>query len=246
MTPRSALTHLRRYPKWYAVAVVWVLAMAIVPVVKQPVAHLAERTRARAVDAVAAPLAPAAEPLPPGSDDVLPPSPVLPGVPALPPPPTAKPTPSPQPQPAPAGLTLPALPALPIPAPPKQLDPLFAALAPLTTTGCSGIGLAAVVIAVVAPTVDQVPLDQLLPYLVPAYTVCALFPLPKAHTVCPLDDQVAAQLPDDITSLTEPPTIIGVGIDVIAGMEAAASQMAGVPLMGYADSLRTQLGCHVV
>jgi hypothetical protein len=240
-------THLRRYPKWYALAVVWILAMALVPVVSHPAARLAERSRPRPIEIAAAPLAPAAEPLPSFAPvDVPTPLPDLPGVPPLPPPATPTAAPSSPPEPAPAGLQLPALPPLPIPAPPEQLEPLLAAIAPLTTTGCSGIGLAAVVVAVVAPTVEDVPLDQLMPYLVPAYTVCALFPIPKTHTVCPLDDQVAAQLPSDLTSLTAAPTIIGLGIDVIEGMELAAAQMVGMPPLGYAESLRTQLDCRIV
>ncbi len=114
------------------------------------------------------------------------------------------------------------------------------------STGCSGIGLAAVVIAVAAPTVEDVPLDQLLPYLVPAYTACALFPIPKSRTVCELDDMFAATLPPELTSLFPAPTIMGLGIDEIAGIEYVVSQTTGSAPLGLADSLRTQLGCRTV
>jgi hypothetical protein len=128
---------------------------------------------------------------------------------------------------------------------PAELQPLFNAVSPMMTTGCSGIGLAAVVVAVVAPTVQQVPLAELMPYLAPLYSVCSYFPIPETRTICPLDDQIAAQLSDDLTSLIAAPTVIGLGIDEIAGFEAAAQQMTGAPPFGFADSLRQQLGCRI-
>jgi hypothetical protein len=177
--------------------------------------------------------------------------PAVPGLPALPPLPAETAgkasTPPPAEPATPDLFTIPAPPPLALPALPSQFDPLFAALSPVMATGCSGLGLAGVVIASVAPTVEGVPLDQLLPYLVPVYTACALFPIPKTHTVCPLDEMFAAQLPKDITSLAQAPTIIGLGIDEIAGIEAQVSQAAGgAAFPSLAESLTTQLGCHVV
>ena len=247
---RMAVTHIRRYAIWYAVAVIWALAMTLVPVVRHPIAQLADRSlpaRSQAASPrrprrrhrslrLTSPTAVPALPEPVPAPPALPPAPPV----------TAKPSSPPPSVPDQGGLQLPALPPLPIPELPSQLDPLFHALSPLMSTGCSGLGLAAVVIAVAAPTVEDVPLDQLLPYLVPAYTVCSLFPIPKARTVCPLDDMFAAQLPDDVTSLFPAPTLIGLGIDEIAGIEAVVAQTFGMPIPSLAESLTTQLGCRVV
>ena len=243
----SFVRHLRRYVVWYGIAVVWAVLMASVPVVKHHAATLASRPHARTITTEIP--APAPAPVVAGEAVALPPPPApLPTTPvtAAPAPAGRAPTPTPTPAPAPPpGLQLPALPPLPFPAVPDQVQPLLDAVSPLMKTGCSAIGLAAVVVAVVAPTVQQVPLDQLMPYLVPAYTVCALFPIPKSHTVCPVDEQIAAQLPASLTSLFPAPTVMGLGIDVIAGMEAAAQQAYGIPIPTLSDSLRTQLGCHI-
>ena len=243
----SFARHLRRYLVWYGIAVVWAVLMAAVPVVKHHSASLANRPRARTITTEV----PAPAPAPVVAGETVAPLPApapLPTTPVTFAPVPAGPTATPRPAPAPApppGLQLPALPPLPFPAVPDQVQPLLNAVSPLMKTGCSAIGLAAVVVAVVAPTVQQVPLDQLLPYLVPAYTVCALFPIPKSHTVCPIDAQIAAQLPDSLTSLFPAPTVMGLGIDVIAGMEAAAQQAYGIPIPTLSDSLRAQLGCHI-
>jgi hypothetical protein len=180
----------------------------------------------------------------------LSPAPLLPVAPGTPSPAADPPAPTPAEGPQPGeegglGALLPDLPPLPLPAAPAELEPLFNAMAPMMATGCSGIGLAAVVVAVVAPTVQDVPLAELMPYLAPLYSVCAYFPIPKTRTVCPLDDQIAAQLPDDLTALVAAPTVIGLGIDEIAGMEAAALQMTGQAMPSLAESLRDQLACRV-
>jgi hypothetical protein len=241
---RTLVGNLRRYPKWYALVVAWLLVMALVPVVRHAAPRLAERSRVEAPIQTAAPLPPAVDVAAPVIVPSLSPAPpVVLGVPPLPALPA--PTPSPPPQPGEGGLELPALPALPLPEAPEQLQPLFDAMAPLMASGCSGVGLAAVVIAVVAPTVEQVPLEALLPYLVPVYSACAYFPIPKTHTLCPLDDQVAAQLPDSLTSLYPAPAVIGVGLDTIAGIEAAVLQMTGQQVPSLAASLRDQLDCRI-
>ncbi len=248
-TRATVVHHLRRYPKWYAVLTAWLLAMALIPVVHHPGApRVSPGTTANIVGlAPAAPL-PAVDsaPVEPLASSPVVLAPVVGPAAAGPDAPAPTPTEGPQPgEEGGLGALLPDLPPLPLPATPAELEPLFNAMAPMMATGCSGIGLAAVVVAVVAPTVEDVPLAELMPYLAPLYSVCAYFPIPSVRTICPIDDQIAAQLPDDLTALVTAPTVIGLGIDEIAGMEAAVLQMTGQTVPPLADSLRQQLGCRI-
>lgn len=165
-------------------------------------------------------------------------------------------TPSPQPTPAPAppdsnddsggGIDLPPPPAVPVPPVPEELEPVVAAVGPLTTHGCSAIGLAGVVVAVAAPAVGgDVPVADLMPYLAPAYSACATFPAPSDDpTICELDEAAReAGYPADVSGLIKTPNIIGTGIDTLYGIEAAVEAYTGQTL-GVVDQLAEQLGCH--
>ena len=50
---------------------------------------------------------------------------------------------------------------------PEELRTLAAGIAPIAAYGCSGVGLASLVVSVVSQTVEGVPLGRLLPYLTP-------------------------------------------------------------------------------
>lgn len=166
-------------------------------------------------------------------------------------------TPSPPPTPAPAppdpddgssagGVDLPPPPPVPVPAVPEELEPVVAAVGPLTTQGCSSIGLAGVVVAVAAPSAGgDVPVAELMPYLAPAYSACATFPAPSENpTICELDEAAReAGYPSDVSGLMKTPNIIGTGIDTLYGIESAVEAYTGQTL-GVVDQLAEQLGCH--
>ena len=135
--------------------------------------------------------------------------------------------------------TVPPPPPVPIPAAPKEIQPVLRAVSPIVRSGCSAVGLAGVVIAVAGPGLEPVPATQLAPYLVPAYAACATFPPFGARTVCALDDIYAV----DTGGLIPSPAIIGMGIDVIEQMEKLA-ELAGGPPPGTAEQLRQQLDCR--
>ena len=160
------------------------------------------------------------------------------------------PAPGPAPAPddgtdaGPAGLALPPPPAVPLPAVPEELQPLLGAVGPLTTQGCSGLGLAAVVVAVVGTTAKDVPVGQVLPYLAPVYSACAAFPPPGGDpTVCEIDRAANdAGYPSDVSGLMKTPNAIGTGVDVLRGIEAAIEAYTGQS-PGLVASLADQLGC---
>lgn len=135
--------------------------------------------------------------------------------------------------------TVPPPPPVPIPAAPKEIQPVLRALSPIVRSGCSAVGLAGVVIAVAGPGVEPIPATQLAPYLVPAYAACATFPPFGARTVCALDDIYAV----DTGGLMPSPAVIGMGIDVIEQMEKLG-ELAGGPPPGTAEQLRQQLDCR--
>lgn len=144
------------------------------------------------------------------------------------------------------GVGLPPPPAVPLPEVPEELEPVVAAVAPLTTHGCSSIGLVGVVVAVAAPAAgDDVPVAELMPYLAPAYSACATFPAPSGDpTVCAPDEAARdAGYPSDVSGLMKTPNVIGVGIDTLYGLEAAAEAYTGNTL-GLVDQIAEQLGCH--
>jgi hypothetical protein len=169
--------------------------------------------------------------------------------------PAPKPAPAPsgdedesdEPTPAgPGGLELPPPPPVP-PAPiPEELRPVVAAVAPLTSQGCSAVGLAGVVTAVVGPAAgDAVPVASLLPYLQPAYSACATFPAPEGErTICAVDEQArAAGYPEDASGLVKTPNVVGLGVDVLMGIDRAIEAMTGQS-PGLADAVYGALGCH--
>lgn len=159
---------------------------------------------------------------------------------AFQPPPEADPGDDPAPDDASAdpAITIPPPPATPLPAPPAELEPLLRVVAPLANTGCSPIGLAGVVVALVGPSVEPVPVAQIVPYLTPLYVACGSFPQTGPRTVCEIDDAYVSQDPSG--GLLPPPAVVGLGIDTIAQIEAALGGLSN-----QADTLRQQLNCRV-
>lgn len=136
-------------------------------------------------------------------------------------------------------LQIPPPPPIPLPAVPKEIQPVVRAVSPLVRTGCSAVGLVGVVIAVAGPGLEPIPATQLAPYLVPAYAACALFPSFGPRTVCALDDLYAI----DTGGLIESPAVIGIGIDTIEQLEKLGEAAGGAP-PGTAEQLRQQLDCR--
>jgi hypothetical protein len=139
--------------------------------------------------------------------------------------------------PASPAIDIPPPPAIPVPAPPAELVPLLSIVSPLGNTACSPIGLAGVVFALVAPSVQQVPAGEIVPYLTPLYVACGTFPQTGPRTVCELDDLYVSQ--DPTGGLLPPPAVIGIGIDTITQLELASG--AGT---SQSQALREQLHCH--
>jgi hypothetical protein len=145
----------------------------------------------------------------------------------------------------PASITIPPPPALPLPGVPDELQPLLGVISPLTNQGCSALGLAAVVAAVAGTAAQDVPVGQVLPYLAPVYSACAAFPPASADpTICALDDAAhEAGYPKDVSGLAKTPNVIGTGIDVLYGIEAAIESYTG-QAPGLVAGLAEQLGCR--
>lgn len=270
----QAVSHLKRYPRHYGTFAVFVLGLLLMPRIGGPnptqlagsshattpgAVALADAGAAAGSDPAAAvgdmlsgigitPEALAAVPAGPLADALAPgdgqtgrsPTPTTP---ALTPATTAPPGDSGEP--LPGGVALPPPPALPLPPIPAELQPLFEVVSPLTGLGCSAVGLAAVVAAVVAPTAEGVPVAQIMPYLAPLYTVCATVgTINTAPTICALDEQArAAGYPADVSGLAPTPNVIGMGMDVIINLEKAIQIYTGQSL-GIAAPLYEQLGCH--
>jgi hypothetical protein len=248
---RSLATHLRRYPGWYALAAVWLVAMVSLPIVRgtaladvftggQPSSPETAAPAAGAPDLGAGGgQAPAFTPGPDGelgtADDL----------------PVEVTTPeSEENEPSPLDIVPPelldaifdALPPVAFPALPAEIEPIANAVAPVAATGCSGLGLAGVVVAVAAQTVDGVPFDRILPYLAPASTACASFPIPKVHTVCAFDEPLII----DLGGLTNTPPLLGLGIDQLRAFEALMASQFGIAVPSIADSLSESLDCRLV
>ena len=264
-----AREHVSRYPRHYAALGLFLVAMLLVPTVgPRDLADLAASSSPAGVTAPegALPLTPPATSAP---APAAPPSTAARAVAdafgidtetaaavidapaggtAAPPPSGGGDAPAPAPDDGqdagPAGAPLPAPPPVPLPAAPEELQPLLAAVEPLTTHGCSGLGLAAVVVAVVGTTAQDVPVGQVLPYLAPVYSACAAFPPPGGDpTICEIDRAAHdAGYPTDVSGLMKTPNAIGTGIDVLYGIEAAIEAYTGQSpdlVAGIAD----QLGC---
>ncbi len=93
-----------------------------------------------------------------------------------------------------------------------------------------------------APSVEDVPLERLLPCLSPVFTACANFPIPTTHTECEIDKPFII----DFGGLAESPPIIGVGIDVIDAFENELATTYGVAIPRIAPALREALDCEIV
>ena len=264
--------HLGRYPRHYGALALFLLAMVLVPTIGAPsLTELASATPGADTDAVVAPAptsaggpsstsaAPARTALgallgvdddtldlaigvvaggaaavggidvPDGSDT---------------PPSDAPPTDEPE-DAGPVGQLLPPPPALPLGPVPDELKPLVAAVAPLTSTGCSALGLSGVLVAIVGTTAQGVPVGEVLPYLGPAFTACALFPGPGGDVlICDIDQAARdAGYPADVSGLAKTPNLIGTAVEVLYGIEAAIATYTGQS-PGIADGIATQLGCE--
>jgi hypothetical protein len=250
MSARPVTAHLRRYPLWYAVGAVWLVGLLALPIVKgTALADALTGGPAPATTELAGPQGPAADlPAGTGADGALPIDdgpPVTTGA-------TTVDTVAGDDGPGDDALQIvppevldaifDALPPLVVPALPQELEPLANAIAPLAATGCSGLGLAGVVVAVAAQTVDGVPLERLLPYLAPASTACASFPVPPVHTVCEADKPLVT----DLGGLTTTPPILGLGIDQLRALEVLMTSQFGATVPSIADQLAQQLSCTLV
>lgn len=253
MSTRPALaTHLRRYPWWYGLAAVWLVAMVALPIVKLgPLDALSHQgTDATGTTLVATGPGdldqPSLDPggLPPtvggttGASATTAPGEAAAGATTS----TTKPGTLDLVPPEILDLIFDALPEVVLPPLPDELAPLAAVIAPIAATGCSGLGLASVVVAVVAQSANGVPVQRILPYLSPVSTACASFPIPLHHTVCAAD----APLVFSLGGLANTPPILGLGIDEIEATSTLLANTFGQPLPDLAASLRTQLDCKIV
>ena len=249
MDPRTLAGHVRRYPWWYGVAALWITAILVLPIV-----HLDPLAALAGDDRTAAPTQTPSVTVAPGS------SPTFVGGGS----PTASvgggsattvagegPTASTTATTTPGSLELvppelldlvfDAIPAFVFPPLPEELAPITAALAPIASTGCSGLGLAGVVVAVVAQSANGVPVQRILPYLAPLSSACASFPIPKHHTVCAIDVPFVT----DLGGLVSTPPILGLGIDEIEQTEQLLASTFGQTLPPLADQLREQFDCTI-
>jgi hypothetical protein len=242
----TVLAHVRRYPWWYGALAVWLVAMLALPVVElDPLA--AFRDEQAAPNATATTSAPAPG-FAPGGGELAGPSvggeagatdegaagdavttTTAPSALELVPPEVLD-------------LVFDAIPPIEFPPLPEELATLAAAIAPIATTGCSGLGLASLVVAVVAQTVEGVPLGRLLPYLAPVSTACASFPIPEHHTECAADEPLVI----DLGGLTETPPILGLGIDQLDAIETLMADTFGIAAPRLAPELRTMFDCRLV
>lgn len=143
----------------------------------------------------------------------------------------------------PVGQLLPPPPALPLGPVPEEVEPIVAAVAPLTATGCSALGLSGVLVAIVGTTAQDVPADEILPYLGPAFSACALFPAPEGVLICDVDRAARdAGYPADVSGLAKTPNLVGTAVEVLYGVEAAIVAYTGQS-PGTADAVAELLGC---
>lgn len=248
MSPSDVVAHVRRYPRWYSVAVVWLVGMLLLPIVQADPLDVfrADATPSGAAgldrpsDLAGAPLGQPATgatgggdtPSPTdadGSEGATPADDEEPGALDLVPPELLN-------------LIFDSLPPVLVPPLPPEFASLAAAIAPVAAFGCTGLGLASVVIAVVAQTAEGVPVARLLPYLAPVVTACAAFPIPTSYTVCAADEPLVV----DLGGVAKTPPILGMGIDQIEALEHALSAAFGQAIPSTAAGLRTQLDCRLV
>ena len=251
---RLAVTgHLRRYPWWYGLAAVWLVAMMALPVV-----HLGPLDTATRTEVAAGPgpttsgAGPSSVTSPFGSGATVGPfggtgggtgGPVTTVAGARAATPTTKPGALTLVPPALLDLVFNAIPQVVVPPLPEGLAPIARALAPIAATGCSGLGLASVVVAVVAQSANGVPVQRILPYLSPLSTACASFPIPAHHTVCAADPPFVVNL----GGLTSTPPILGLGIDEVQATQTLLSQKlrSDAPRPGRVDADPAALHHHL-
>jgi hypothetical protein len=249
---RIVARHLRRYPWWYGIAAVWLTAILALPIVRlSPLEVRSRQDTTGPPSATAGDPAPSTVARPPGRGS----SPLAGGgtgggpATTL----TVVATDGSTTTTTRAGaldlvspevldLVFDAIPQIVLPPLPDELAPLARAIAPIAATGCSGLGLASVVVAVVAQSANGVPVQRLLPYLSPVSTACAAFPIAAHHTVCAADPPFVI----DLGGLASTPPILGLGIDEIEATQTLLAQTFGQPMPDLAASLRTQLDCKVV
>ena len=250
MSARTLATHLRRYPVWYAVGAIWLVAMLSLPIVRgSALADVFDggetTTGVTGPGGTAAQgdpgttLGPDGTPITEGSsvdgdevgeDTTVPPADDEDGDElALVPPEILD-------------LVFDALPPFVFPSLPDEVLPVARAVAPVAATGCSAIGLAGVVVAVAAQTAEGVPIERLLPYLAPVSTACASFPIPAVHTVCEADKPFIT----DLAGLTTSPPILGLAIDQLQAIEQLLTNSFGVAVPALSADLRVQLDCELV
>ncbi len=249
--PRArVLHHVRRYPKWYGVAALWVLGMLVLPVVEldplQIFSSPSPATEVAAPPASGAPGTPAGSATPGGSG--VAPGSAAPASPATGPPAHGTP---PRPVAVPPESIPPELidelfnlfpPPAALPEIPAELQAIVRAAAPLATHGCTGLGLASLVVAVVAPSAEGIPLERILPYLAPVTSACANFPIPETHTVCAAD----APFVLDLGGLATSPPILGLGIDQLTAVEDIIALSFGDSIPRISDAAREALDCRLV
>jgi hypothetical protein len=249
---RTLAHHLRRYPWWYGIAAVWIVGMLALPIV-----HGTALADVFGGDGPG-PTAPPATPAGGGPELAGGPTPLVTGPTAAPPtgasdgPGSGATATTVAPEDGGDALQLvppelldaifDVLPPFVFPALPPEVAPVANAVAPLMTTGCSGLGLTSVVVAVAAQSVDGVPFDRLLPYLAPLSTACASFPVPKVHTVCEGDKPLII----DLGGLTSTPPVLGLGIDQLRAFEQLMTSQFGMTVPAIGDQLAAQLHCTLV
>lgn len=240
---QRAQHHVSRYPKLYAAAVIWIVAMVALPVITSRA-----NTIFRPDQNLVAEELPLDTPgtLPSGVSSFAPIINLVLGVPPTTAPPTVQ-----LPEAKPPELVEPTFidnvfnlvpppPALPD-LPPEMLA-MIRAVSPIASKGCTGLGLASLVVAVVAPSLEGVPIERILPYLAPVTSACAYFPIPKQHTVCKADEPFV----QDIGGLTKTPPILGLGIDQLTAFEDLVIEQFGMQFPRISDTARDTLDCKLV
>jgi hypothetical protein len=247
LDPRAhAVQHLRRYPRWYAAAAVWLIAMVALPVVELDPLQIFHSPAPSVPAAPGTPAASVETPSGSGPDADVAPTSDAPGTVG-----DGPLTPTSLLETVPPEEVPPELidelfdmfpPPQALPDVPENLQPVVRAVAPLATQGCTGLGLAGLVVAVVAPSAEGVPLERILPYLAPATGACANFPIPETHTVCEADKPLIF----DLGGVTKTPPILGLGIDQLAAIEAIINTATGGGFLNLSETARDLLGCEVV
>lgn len=237
-----AVHHVGRYPKLYAAAAIWAVAMVALPVITSRAGTI---FRPDVQPSGQSDLPLAAPTLPSGFNAVAPLIPLVLGVPPTTAPPLEPPESKPPELVEPTFFDnlfnlIPPPPALPN-LPPSVLAVIRTAT-PIASKGCTGLGLASLVVAVVAPSLEGVPIERILPYLAPVTSACAYFPIPPTHTVCAADEPFVV----DVGGLTTTPPVLGLGIDQLTAIEDLVIEQFGLAFPRISETPRQQLDCKLV